>query len=145
MEAVTDNLERSYENPLGIATSIVLSVLLMLSIGCQGPAGPDGDEAILDDPVSPVILWLAPAAGDTINGVDTLRVIASDNLKVLRLTFFIAGFEYAGSLIDSSAGMYELIWETDHWPSGPYPLMVRVWDEARNDAETPVVIVYLVD
>ena len=50
MEAVTDNLERSYENPVRITTSFVLFVLLMLSIGCEGPAGPDGDDAALDDP-----------------------------------------------------------------------------------------------
>ena len=144
MEEVTKKLERSYENPVSLTTSFLIFVLLMLLIGCEGPAGPDGDEAVLDDPVSPEILWLSPTAGDTINSVDTLRVIASDNIKVLRLKFFIAGFEYSGSLVDSSAGMYELIWKTDRWLPGPYPLMARVWDDARNDAETPVIIVYVV-
>jgi len=137
-------LKKCKENPESILVIALFSIVFMLLGGCEGPAGPDGDDSVLDDPVSPKIQWLAPAAGDTINGVDTLRVIASDNIKVLSLKFFIAGIECSGSLIDSSAGMYELIWETDHWREGPYPLMARVWDEVRNDAETPVIIVHVV-
>jgi hypothetical protein len=128
-----------------IALIIALfSTVFMLSIGCEGPAGPDGDDAYIEDPISPEIEWLNPTAGDTIIGVDTLCVSASDNVDILRMVFFIAGREYAGKLIDSTAGLYELPWNTDHWPSGPYPLMARVWDEARNDAETPVIIVHVV-
>ncbi|MCF7811697.1 hypothetical protein K9N50_11985 [bacterium] len=137
-------MRRWKRNPQSIICSALFLIIFMLFLSCEGPSGPDGDDAYIEDPLSPEIEWLNPTAGDTIIGVDTLRVSATDNVSILRMAFFIAGREFAGKLVDSTTGLYELSWNTDHWPSGPYPLMARVWDEARNDAETPVIIVHIV-
>lgn len=134
---------------------VFLSFSCIWTAGCQGPAGPDGDDAVLEDAQSPKITWVSPAPGDTLDGEVTLQVIASDNRGVKRVSFYIAGFEFPydslitdyefpNDLPDSLQGLYIYNWSTINWPQGPYPLVVRARDEARNKVDTPVIIVQLV-
>jgi hypothetical protein len=122
-----------------ILPAVVLCALYIP--GCQGPTGPTGDNAVLADSLAPVLVWLTPEPGTTVDSAATLSVQVSDDQAVVQMVFYIAGFEIAGTLTDTTAGIYVYEWSTRHWLEAPYPLMARAWDEARNSAATPVVIV----
>ena len=122
-----------------VLTSLVLGTVFFT--GCQGPAGPDGDNAVLVDSLAPVLVWMAPEPGTTVDSAVTLSAQVHDDQAVEQMVFYIAGFSFAGILTDTSAGIYVYEWSALHWPTGPYPLMARAWDGARNNASTPVVII----
>ena len=121
--------------------SITFFALAICYLGCQGPAGPDGDDAVLIDSLAPVLTWLTPEPGLAIDSAATLSAKVTDDRDVSQMVFFIAGFEFTGTLTDTSSGIYIYEWSARLWPEGPYPLMARAWDDARNSAATPVVIV----
>ncbi len=111
------------------------------STGCQGPAGPDGDDAVPADSLAPIIEWLAPEPGTVVDSSVTLTARAADDQGVWQMLFYVGGFKYAGELTDSADGLYSYRWEAARWPEGPYPLMARARDAARNMATTPVIMV----
>ncbi len=116
-------------------------LVLFAVVACEGPAGPDGKDSRLTDSLPPVIEWIAPAPGVEVDSSLLLQVHASDNIGVYRVSIYIAGFEYAGSLTDTAAGVYSLFWDATTFPEGPYPLMARVWDESRQTGTSPVVVI----
>ena len=113
----------------------------LFGVGCNGPVGPDGDDAFLIDSLSPVIEWISPAQGLITSDTVTLTARATDDHGIWRMVFYIAGFEEVGELVDSAAGIYEYTWIVNTYPDAPYPLMARAWDTSRNMATTPVVLV----
>ena len=121
--------------------SIFFLVLALCCLGCQGPAGPDGDDSMLSDSLAPVLTWLSPEPDLTIDSSAILSAQVVDDQEVSQVVFYIAGFEFPGILADTLSGVYVYEWSARLWPEGPYPLMARAWDVARNSAATPVVIV----
>jgi len=125
-----------------IAIAILLSaILLILGTACQGPAGPDGKDSRLTDSLPPQIEWISPEPGVEVDSSLLIQVHAFDNIGVYRVSIYIAGFEYAGNLVDTAAGVFSILWESGNFPEGPYPLMARVWDESRQTGTTPVRII----
>lgn len=110
-----------------------------MTIGCMGQTGPDGEDAFLADSLAPQIRWLTPPPGSVIDSTVTVSAEATDDQGIWRLVFYIAGFEFQGSLIDSASGVYHYTWHAELFPDGPYPMMARAWDDARNMATTPVI------
>jgi len=127
--------------------------------GCQGPTGPAGTNATLTDSMVPVIEWIGITPGMTVDDTLILAVNVFDNpdfvlgssggdsLIAPRTSFYIAGFEFDGEsvAVDSSEAVYEFrieyIWIARLWQEGPYPLMARTWDRARNSSTTRLIIV----
>ena len=119
----------------------IFAIFAFTQLGCQGPAGPDGDDAVLADSLAPVLTWLTPEPGLVIDNGTTLSAQVSDDQGISQMVFYIAGFEFPGILTDTLTGIYSYEWSARLWPEGPYPLMARAWDSARNSATAPVVIV----
>jgi len=118
--------------------------LCLIGISCKGPSGPDGDDAFLIDSLPPQVEWLEPEPGVVSEDMLILSAKAKDERGVWRMVFYVGGFEQKGTLIDTTAGIYQYQWLAKLYPEGPYPLMARAWDAARNMATTPVVLVELV-
>jgi hypothetical protein len=117
------------------------ALILMLFAACQGPVGPDGDNARVNDSLPPTIEWIRPEPGDTVAGIDTLQVRVDDDQGIYKVAFYIAGFEFSSTLTDTVNNIYDCIWDATLYPEGPYPLMARVWDTSRLTATTPVRVV----
>jgi len=119
--------------------------LCVWMMSCEGPAGPDGDNAILTDSLAPVIEWLSPEPGSVSADTVILSAKVTDDQGVNMMMFYISGFEFGDTLVDvdSIEGIYTYEWLTQTWPEGPYPLMARALDNARNCATTPIILVQL--
>ncbi|MBM3326837.1 MAG: hypothetical protein FJY65_07650 [Calditrichaeota bacterium] len=118
-----------------------LAVGILMLLGCKGPQGPAGSDAVLTDTLPPWIEWLTPSSGDTVDTLLSLSVRAGDDQAVARLTFSIAGFDFTPD--SSVADRYFLTWFPARYPEGPYPLVARVWDATRNTAITPMLLIYV--
>lgn len=121
---------------------VALFATLSTQVGCEGPAGTDGDNAFLSDTLAPLIAWIEPLAGIQVDSLVTLSLIATDDQEVSRVIFYVAGWEFRGVLVDSTTGLYRTTWNSTHYPGGPYPLMAHAWDDARNLATSPVFVVW---
>lgn len=124
-----------------LAAAIALTLASALLISCAGPTGSAGDDARLLDSLPPVIEWITPAAGDTVDTLVTLSVRATDDRGVYRVAFYIAGFEFDPQLADSAGGIYRYEWNARRYPEGPYPLTAMVWDLSRQIGSTPTLLV----
>lgn len=127
----------------------LLAGLILFSLswcfgGCQGPAGPDGDNATLADSLPPVVQWLEPTAWAVVDSLVELRAKVTDDQGIWRVRFFVAGLEYPGELkdgADSTAHIYSYKWHATYFPAGDYPLSARAYDHARNQTTTPEIMV----
>ncbi len=122
--------------------AFLLLTVLITQVGCEGAAGPDGDNAFLSDTLAPVVEWIEPLAGAEVDSLVTLSIIATDDQAVNRVMFYVAGWEFKAELIDSMSGSYQSTWNSSNYPNGPYPLTAQVWDDARNHSTTPVIVVW---
>ena len=128
------------------ATAIFLSA-------CRGPTGPNGQDAFVPDSLIPVVEWLEPDVDVTVDSLVILRIKAFDRIGLddgsiaetfaWRISFFIAGDEFAGSLEDSARKIYSYRWNAARYPEAPYPLSAKVWDVTRNTASTPTIVVWV--
>lgn len=116
---------------------------MTLLTSCRGPAGSDGSDAVLTDSLPPRIEWLAPPAGAVVDSAVVLQARAADDQGIYRVSFYIAGFEFPAELTDSAQGVYSYRWQARRYPAGPYPLLGRVWDDARQIGSTHVRVVYV--
>jgi len=119
--------------------SVLLTTIAVIS--CKGPAGISGDDAQLADSLPPVIEWITPDAGTVVTSTVLLSAQARDDQQIYRVAFFVAGFEFAGTLTDSAQGIYDFNWDASRYPEGPYPLVAMVWDNSRQIGSTPQRIV----
>jgi len=119
--------------------AVLLTAMVVAS--CQGPTGVPGDDSQLTDSLPPTIEWVSPEAGVTVSSEVMLSVRAHDDQQVYRVAFFIAGFEFAGSLTDSAQGIYSYTWDASRYPAAPYPLVAMVWDVSRQIGSTPMRMV----
>lgn len=134
--------KKSYLNWI-IFTFATVLLINLFGVGCNGPAGPDGDDSFLIDSLAPLIEWISPDQGLVTSDTVIISARATDDKEIWRMVFYIAGFEEVGVLVDSATGIYEHRWAVNTFPDGPYPLMARAWDASRNMATTPVVMVEL--
>jgi hypothetical protein len=116
-------------------------LFLLMVLSCKGPAGANGDDARLVDSLPPTIEWIAPDPDVSADTILILKARAHDDHAIWKVSFFIAGFEFPAMLDDSSSGLYTYEWRCLLYPEGPYPLMVRVWDESQQIGSTPERIV----
>ena len=135
------------KNPNSPAIILILPLFLVgifiLSGGCDGPAGPDGDDAVIADSVAPAVEWIDPPINMVIDTAITFQARATDDQGIWKMVFYIGGFEFPGSLTDSITSIYSVHWNARLYPEGPYPLIAKAWDTDRNAGSTPLFMVYI--
>ncbi len=86
-----------------------------------------------EDDTPPVISWLSPTAGDTLEGVAYLQVSALDDDQVDSVRFYISGATPAMfTILNSGDIYYETAWNTDDFTDGTYLIECRAWDRSGN-------------
>ncbi len=122
-----------------IFAGLAAASMSLMTAGCQGPAGPDGDDAVVADSIPPTVVWLAPTQDTTLTTDFDLLVRAHDDQNIWRLVFYVGGHDFTGELVDSASGTYRYRWQVRLFPEGPYPLVVQVWDSYRNRGGTQTI------
>ncbi len=120
---------------------VMLIALAMTFMGCNGATGPDGDDAMVLDSIPPFIEWIIPTQDTTLTGSFDLLVKAGDDKGIWRLVFYVGGHDFESVLIDSTNGIYGFNWEVSLFPTAPYPVLARVWDDYRNRSSTQTILV----
>ncbi|MFP4385493.1 MAG: Ig-like domain-containing protein [Spirochaetia bacterium] len=82
----------------------------------------------------------APIHGSTIYDVAKITADASDNIAVLKVSFYVDG-EWVG---DDESAPYEFDWNCKELVSGEYNLRVTAFDEEGNKGDSEAVTVYVV-
>ena len=134
-----------YSMPRRRLNSLAIGLfLLAVFAGCTGPAGPDGDNAVLTDSIPPAVTWLFPDPGSSVDSLVWLKAKATDDQSLWKMHFYIAGSEFIGTMkdaADSAAHIYSYQWKAFYYPEGDYPLSARAYDSARNQTVTPTIMV----
>jgi hypothetical protein len=140
---ISIHMQREMTKSTGVISLVFVAFsFCTILFGCTGVAGPDGDDAVISDTLSPVIKWLLPEAGSEVDSIEIISVSATDDQIIRRVVIYIAGWEASAELIDSTLGLYRYNWNSSDFPVGPYPLMAKAWDESSNQSSTPVVLVW---
>ncbi len=125
------------------ATAVLMLAVMVL--GCTGPEGPAGRDAVGVDTQPPDILMTRPVPGDTIRS-DTLKAWADaiDNVGVDRVAFYLDGSDiikdstkawvrqppYAYNFDLSDLGLVD----------GPHTIAARAYDLSGNSQTTPTLL-----
>jgi len=85
-----------------------------------------------EDTTPPVINWLSPQAGDTLEGTVELRFqvlddVGLDSAKIYLNGRLLQNFADGGQFFDCRVN-----WITSDYPDGNYIVEVRAWDSAQN-------------
>jgi hypothetical protein len=91
------------------------------------------------DAVAPAVQISAPAAGSVVRGITGVTAIASDNLLVTKIEFYING-----KLVSTdNAADYYFSWNTKStatpYPDGNYSLTAKAYDVAGNIGVSPAI------
>ena len=119
--------------------TITLSFTLLL--GCEGPSGLEGSDAVITDSLPPVIEWIEPESGTFIDSTVHLKARVTDDQGVLRVSFFVARYEFSGELEDTLNSQYSFTLDLSNWLGGPYPVSARAWDVHRNTTASPDIMI----
>ena len=103
----------------------------MFLVGCPG-----------EDITPPEVTIIAPAEGDSVAGVTTIRARATDNKKVARVEFLVDAVRIG---IDSSpvANVFECVWAGVMRPGSAHTLSCSAVDAAGNRSSSPAVNVFV--
>ena len=90
----------------------------------------------LPDTTPPAVSVSAPAVAATVSGTTTVSAIASDNVRVVKVAFYVDG------ILTSSvtATPYSFAWNTAQALNGPHTLKVLAADAAGNEATASVAV-----
>ncbi|KFE60805.1 Ig-like domain-containing protein [Hyalangium minutum] len=88
------------------------------------------------DSVPPRVELTAPAEGATLSGLVQLQAIASDNLGVSKVEFYLNG-KLIGT---ASAAPFEITWDSTEEDNGPSTLSVRAFDNGCNSQEASIAV-----
>lgn len=121
---------------------LFITLCLFISLGCEGPQGPAGKDAIIPDLVPPEIYWVRPLGGDTLRLLDTLEVTAFDNSGIDSIIFFVNGTRnFRNVPLGIRNPPYRLPWNTQYLGIGEYTLEALAYDIAGNIGRTPTILV----
>ncbi len=127
----------------------IVILLALIWIGCEGPSGPAGRDANVQDTQPPILNWRYPAGGDTIRDQDTLELNAYDNSVVDSVEFFVNGRDSVPGfkVLPPAPPYYRVAWNTTltTLTRGMYTLQARAFDRAMNVGWSPTLFVYVVD
>ena len=110
--------------------SVVSTVIFLLMMyGCKG------------DTENPEIYITYPAEGDSVSGIITITVNATDNNEVVKVEFYIDdSLEYT-----DTGAPYEYSWNTSGLQIGStHSIMARAYDKEENMGESQIIYVTIV-
>jgi len=94
----------------------------------------------LPDSIAPSVALSNPVANSTVNGNVAIAAVATDNVSVDKVEFYINGILKA----TSSGSQYSFIWDTSGVVNGSYTILAKAYDASGNTAQSSSVKV-LVD
>ncbi|MBM3326689.1 MAG: hypothetical protein FJY65_06885, partial [Calditrichaeota bacterium] len=84
------------------------------------------------DHTPPVVNWLSPQAGDTVQGLVELRFQALDNVRLASVVVYVNGAVLERQILNASFFDGNVIWSTNSFADGNYIVEVRAWDSSGN-------------
>ena len=108
------------------------ALLALVPAGCDNAGSPDT--------VPPVISWVYPADGDTVDpGVYTLVAVATDDRR-MRLAAFFVGYEMLGLIETPQADTYRVAVDCRADTGHVYRLRAYADDWAGNEAHSDITV-----
>ena len=93
------------------------------------------------DDIHPTVVITSPASGATVNGNVLIETLATDNLEIDKVEFFINDLSV---FIDSLGPDYSFLWQTDTLADDEsYILAVIAYDLVGNEGPSTAITVYL--
>jgi len=80
----------------------------------------------------PVVNWLSPQAGDTVQGLVELRFQALDNIRLASVVVYVNGAVLERQILNASFFDGNVVWVTNSFADGNYIIEVRAWDNSGN-------------
>lgn len=91
-----------------------------------------------DDTESPVIAWNEPSANSMLSNVVTLSVIASDNVGISKIEFYLDGTKLIAT---AENGATSISWDSANAANGTHTLKAIAYDAVGNHSETASVTI----
>lgn len=95
----------------------------------------------ISDTTPPTTGITSPAEGATIYGSVNLQALASDDVRVTRVEFYVDAVLVGTGVSAGGAGPYQLTWNTTSVGDGTHALESRAYDAAGNVGTSPTVTV----
>jgi hypothetical protein len=92
-----------------------------------------------EDHTPPVIVWLSPEPGDTVQGTVDLRFNVLDDDRVDSVKVYLNGRAFQTFANADTLFNYEVQWATDENEDGNYIFQVKAWDRSLNVGLSEVV------
>ena len=92
---------------------------------------------VVTDTSAPTVSLTTPANNATLSGIVTLKAVASDNIGISTVDFYLNGI----LLYASNVAPYNYNWNTSSVANGSYVLTARAYDNSGNSAQHPNVSV----
>jgi len=89
----------------------------------------------------PVVIWVEPAAGDTLAGDAGLRFQIMDDRGLTSAEVLLNGGRYAGLALAGAFADTGLVWRTAEYSDGVWMMQVKAFDEAGNLGWSEVLLV----
>jgi len=83
------------------------------------------------DKIAPQVALQKPGQGQTVKGNVSMSASASDNIRVVKVSFYIDGVLYK----TDTSSPYNASWQSRKWGNGSHAITVRAFDAAGNASE----------
>jgi len=91
------------------------------------------------DLTPPVVTWLSPEPGSTVEGLVELRFQVMDDVGLDSVKVYLNGQEWQNLVNVEEFLDANIIWITSDYPDGNYIVEVRAWDSSGNTGSAPGV------
>jgi hypothetical protein len=96
----------------------------------------DGVEIDVPDTLAPIVVFLSPLDGDTVQGSVPVEVSATDNVGVTKVEIAVDG----GSPVVLTSEPWQYAWDTTLLGEGPRTLSATAYDAAGNHASKEITV-----
>jgi len=137
---VTNTASRSFKwNTVSLTNSVhTLSAKAYDASGNIGESLPVS-VTVFNDKTAPRVYFTSPADDAIVSGKVNVTAVASDNVKVRKVQFYV-GKSYVDKVLKytDSTAPYSYNWVTTALPNGSYTLTVKAYDSADNVGQSSV-------
>lgn len=91
-----------------------------------------------EDTTPPSIIIFAPQHNSTVTGTVTLKALASDNVRVIGVQFYLDGNTLGA---EDLTAPYSLLWDTTQTTNGNHSISALARDAAQNQATTVIRVI----